>query len=109
MFNTFQFPKGDEKKLDKVLEQFERYSNPSKKVVFERYQFWQITPKDSESVDQFVTRLKNKIKSFDYASVGDVVRDKCVFNIPDRSGCEGKTIERRKAYIRESDLCGESV
>jgi len=44
VFYTFQFPEGDEKKLNKVLEQFERYCNPRKKnVVFERYQFWQIT------------------------------------------------------------------
>ena len=52
VFNTFQFPEGDEKKLNKVLEQFERYCNPRKNVVFERYQFWQITQKDSETVDQ---------------------------------------------------------
>ena len=62
VFNTFQFAEGDAKKLDKVLEQFERYCNPRKNVVFERHQFWQITQKDSETVDQFVTRLKNKVK-----------------------------------------------
>ena len=83
VFNTFQFPEGDEKKLDKVLEQFERYCNPRKNVVFERYQFWQITQKDSETVDQFVTRLKNKEKSCEYTSVDDMVRDKFVFSIRD--------------------------
>ena len=43
VFNTFQFPEGDEKKLEKVLEQFEPYCNPRKNVVSERYPFWQIT------------------------------------------------------------------
>ena len=38
-------------------------NNPRKNVVFERHQFWQITQKDSENVDQFVTHLKNKVKS----------------------------------------------
>ena len=66
VFNTFQFPEGDEKKLGKVLEQFEGYCNPRINVVFERYQFWQITQKDSETVDQFVRRLKNKVKSCEY-------------------------------------------
>ena len=61
VFNTFQFPEGDEKQLDKVLERFECYCNPGKNVVFERYQLWQITQKDSETVDQFVTRLKNHV------------------------------------------------
>ena len=63
VFNTFQFPKSDEKKLDKVLEQFESYCTPRKNEVLERYQFWQKTQKDSETVDQFVTRLKNKVST----------------------------------------------
>ena len=40
VFNTFQFAEDDEKKLNKVLEQFEQYCNPRKKVVFERHPFW---------------------------------------------------------------------
>ena len=68
VFNTFQFAEGDEKKLNKVLEQFEQHCNPRKNVVFERHQFWQITQKDSETVDQLVTRLKNKVKSCEYPS-----------------------------------------
>ena len=75
VFNTFQFPEGDEKKLAKVLEQFERYCNPRKNIVFERYQFWQIMQKDSETVDQFVTRLKSKVKSCEYiVSFAAVIR-----------------------------------
>ena len=78
VFNTFQFAEGDEKTLNKVLE---RYGNPRKNVVFERHQFWQITQRDSETVDQFATRLKNKVKSCEYSSpVDDMVRDKFVFS-----------------------------
>ena len=83
LFNTFQFPEGNEKKLDKVLEQFERYCNPRKNVVFERNQFCQTTQEGSETVDQFVTRLKNNVKSCEYESVDDMVRDKFVFSIRD--------------------------
>lgn len=37
-FNTFQFAESGEKiKLDKVLEEFERYWNPTNNVVFERH------------------------------------------------------------------------
>ena len=82
VFNTFKFAEGDAKKLDKVLEQFERYCNPRKNVVFERHQFWQITQKDSETMDQFVTSLKNKVKSCEYLlPVDDMLRDKFVFSI----------------------------
>ena len=78
VFNTFQFSEGDGKKLDKVLEEFKRYSNPRKNVVFERHRFWQISQKDSETVDQLVTRLKNKVKSCEYSTVDDMVRQVCV-------------------------------
>lgn len=54
VFNTFQFPDGNEK-VHKVLEQFEQYCMPRKNIVFERHQFWQIPQKDSETVDQVVT------------------------------------------------------
>ena len=63
VFNTFEFSEGEDKKLDKVIKQFETYCSPRKNVVFERYQLWKITQKESETVDQFVTRLKNKVKS----------------------------------------------
>jgi len=67
VFNTFQFPDGNEK-VDRVLEQFEQYCNP-RNIVFERHQFWQITQKDSETVDQFITRLKNKVKLCEYSAM----------------------------------------
>ena len=36
VFSTFQFAEGDEKKLYKVFDEFERYCNPRKNLVFER-------------------------------------------------------------------------
>ena len=116
VFNTFQFAEGDEKKLNKVLEQFEQYCNPRKNVVFERHQFWQITQKDSETVDQFVTRLKNKVKSCEYPSpVDDMVRDKFVFSIRDlqvkeRLLREEKlTLEKAISMARASEASKEQI
>ena len=109
VFNTFQFAEGDEKKLNKVLEQFEQYCNPRKNVVFERHQFWQITQKDSETMDQFVTRLKNKLKSCEYPSpVDDMVRDKFVFSIQDLQVKE-RLLREEKLTLEEGDFYGKSV
>ena len=115
VFNTFQFPEGDEKNLDKVLEQFERYCNSRKNVLFERYQFWQITQKDSETVDQFVTPLKSKVKSCEYESVDDLVRDKFVFSIRDLAVKERMlrheklTIEKAICMARASEASKEQI
>jgi len=102
VFYTFQFAEGDEKKLNKVLEQFEQYCNPRTNVVFERHQFWQITQKDSETMDQFVTRLKNKVKTCEYSSpVDDMVRDKFVFSIRD--------LQVKERLLREERLTLEKA
>ena len=90
------------KVLNKVLEQFEQYYNPRKNVVFERHQFWQITQKDSENVGQFVTHLKNKVKSCDYSSpVDDMVRDKFVISIRD--------LQVKERLLREEKLTLEKA
>ena len=101
VFNTFQFAEGDANKLDKVLEKFEQYCNPRKNVVFERHQFWQITQKDSETVDQFVTRLKN-VKSCEYPPpVDDMLRDKFVFSI--------RNLQVKERLLREEKLTLEKA
>ena len=77
-------------------------NNPRKNVVFERHQFWQITQKDSENVDHFVTHLKNKVKSCDYSSpVDDMVRDKFVISIRD--------LQVKERLLREEKLTLEKA
>ena len=102
--------------MNKVLEQFEQYCNPRKIVVFERHQFWQITQKDSETVDQFVSHLKNKVKSCKYPSpVDDMVRDKFEFSIQDlqvkeRLLREEKlTLEKAISMARTSQVSKEEI
>ena len=84
-------------------------------MVFERYQFWQITQQDCETVDQFVTRLKNKVKSCEYESVDDMVRDKFVFSIRDLAVKEPLlreeklTLEKAICAARASEASKEQI
>ena len=84
--------------------------------MFERHQFWQITQKDSETVDQFMTRLKNKVKSCEYPPlVDDMLRDKFVFSIRDlqvkeRLLREEKlTLEKAISMARSSEASKEQI
>ena len=84
-------------------------------MVFERYQFWQITQKDSETVDQFVTRLKNKVQLSEYESVNDMERDKFVFSIRDSAVKERPlrdeklTLEKAICMARASEASKEQI
>lgn len=40
VYNTFQWDSdGDENKVDKIMEKFQRYCNPRKNLTFERHSF----------------------------------------------------------------------
>ena len=42
VYNTFQWDADDDKKkVDKIMEKFERYCNPRKNLTFERHSFFQ--------------------------------------------------------------------
>ena len=79
------------------------------------HQFWQISQKDLETVNQFVTRLKNKVKSCEFSAVDDMVRDKFVFSFRDltvkeRLFREDKlTLEKVISMARASEASKEQI
>ena len=66
-------------------------------------------------MDQFVTRLKSKVKSCEYESVDDLVRDKFVFSIRDLAVKERMlrdeklTIEKAICMARASEASKEQI
>ena len=66
-------------------------------------------------MDQFVTRLKNKVKSCEYESVDDTVRDKFVFSIRDLDvrerllRDENLTLEKAICMARASEASKEQI
>nr|XP_039255361.1 uncharacterized protein K02A2.6-like [Styela clava] len=85
IYNNFDFAEADDrKKLDKVIEKFENYCNQRKNVVFERHQFWQSSQDVTETIDQFVTKLRSKVKSCAFKEEPeDMIRDCFIFNMRD--------------------------
>lgn len=84
IFNTFVFTEGEEHKLLPVLTKFCQYCNPRKNTVMERYTFWEKVQKEGESIDQFVTSLKNHAKNCDFGDQKDfMIRDRIIFGVRD--------------------------
>ena len=70
VYNSFTWSTdGDEKKFDKVVEAFEKHCTPKKNLTFERYIFNQITQRENETSESFVSRLNNQAKKCEYSSL----------------------------------------
>ena len=58
VFNTLTWDaKGDDTKIDKVLQEFEEYCEPRKNVSYERYKSFSRSQESGETIDQYVTVL----------------------------------------------------
>ena len=67
--NTFSFESpGDKKKLQKVLEKFDAHCIPQKNVMWERHVFNTRIQQLGETIDQYVTDLRNKAKTCEFVT-----------------------------------------
>ena len=84
----------DHKRIQPVLEQFERYCELRKNIPFEHYRFNRRCQEAGESYDQYRTALRKLAEICDFGSI--IMRDRLVFGIRD-----SKTRER---LLREPAL-----
>ena len=98
VYNNFQFQDDANKmELDKILEKFEDYCIPKRNVTFERHRFFTCVQKTGETVDQYVTDLRNRSKTCEFGELTDsLIKDRLVCGIPDNS--------LRERLLREQDL-----
>ncbi|XP_068671039.1 uncharacterized protein [Montipora foliosa] len=100
--NTFQWDADDDnKKVNKIMEKFERYCNPRKSLSFERHSFFSRNQLEGESIDANVTDLRNKASRCEFAGLKDgLIRDRIV------CGVNNDTVRAR--LLRESELSLET-
>ena len=72
-YNTFKWETGEEKKVYTVLGKFQKYFEPQKNPVFERYLFNQRKQLEGESIDHYITELKVKIKDCEYGELTESI------------------------------------
>lgn len=80
-----------------ILDALEAYFKPAKNVIYERYVFGCCKQDEGESIDSFVTRLREKAASCEYGVLRDeLIRDKIVLGIANES--------TRRRLLREKNL-----
>ncbi|KAJ8018904.1 hypothetical protein HOLleu_42848 [Holothuria leucospilota] len=85
--NAFQWDNDDHvNKYDKVKEKFSRYFEPRKNITYLRYQFFTRTQKEGETIDSFITDLRNKGKDCEFATLTEsLIRDRLICELRDDS------------------------
>ena len=81
VYNTLNWDdEGDELKIEKVLEKFELFCNPRKNTIYERYVFFSRNQDSGESIDHYVTVLKNLADTCEFGALKEsLIRDRIVF------------------------------
>lgn len=96
--DTFSYSEGeDENKFDIVLAKFDKYCQPRKNVIFDRFKFFSRSQEPNETVDKYVTELKKLANPCDFGDqLENLIRDRLVLGIAD------KNVQER--LLRDADL-----
>ena len=82
VFNTFNFTWSEKNKFALLVQKFEEYCIPRKNVTYERHLFNTRNQGPTESIDSYVTALKNLAKSCEFGELTDsLIRDQIVCGI----------------------------
>ena len=81
VFRTFTFSSPDEaKKIEPVLRKFEEYCIPRENTIYERFLFFTRDQRESETIDQYLTELRQIAANCDFESItpDQLLRDRLV-------------------------------
>lgn len=89
-----------------ILEALEAYFKPARNVIYERYVFGCCKQEEGESIDNFVTRLREKAATCDYAGLKDeMIRDKIVLGITNEGTRRRLLSEKKLTLLTAIEMC----
>ena len=107
-FNQFVFtPDTDKAKYDKVVEKFESELSGEKRVVFNRFKFWEFKRAEHQGFDDFLVKLRFLAGKCDFASaeLNNMLRDKIVFVTTYKRLQERLLREKDLTFEKAVDIC----
>ncbi|KAB0805330.1 hypothetical protein PPYR_02300 [Photinus pyralis] len=105
LYNTFSFVEQEEKTVETVKAKFDEYCSPKKNVIFERFKFNKIVQQECQPFDVFVSELRKAIKTTEYAQQDDMLRDRIVMGIYNKSTQEKLLREASLTVTKAIDIC----
>lgn len=105
LFNTFEPLTNQQRTLQNVLGQFKNHCEPKKNEIYERFLFNSIVQKEGQTFDAFLTELRTAVKSTGYSKGEEMVRDRLVFGVHDKSTQEKLLREPDLTLNKAIDIC----
>ena len=97
IYYTFNIPEEDADKLEVLYKHFQDYVEPRKNLTYIRHLFFTRNQNSHETIDNYVTDLKNKAIQCEFGDLKDsLIKDRIVCGISNE-GC-------RARLLRETDL-----
>ena len=105
-FNNFGWETGEDKtKYADVVKKFEKEIGGQKRVVFNRYKFWDCSRTEKQPFDEYLTTLKSLATPCDFLEMDNMLRDKIVFSTSDRALKEKMLRTKDLNLAQTIDLC----
>lgn len=102
IYNTFTFDDNERDKIDVLLKKFTDYFNSKTHLTYERHKFFSRNQQTNETIDQYVTELKNQASNCEFGQLKDDL-------IKTRIICGILNNEVRKSILQDDEMTLEKV
>ncbi|XP_061170579.1 uncharacterized protein K02A2.6-like [Saccostrea echinata] len=109
IYNTLNSPEDDVEKLDVLIENFQKYVEPRKNLTYVRHIFFTRKQEIHETIDNYVTDLKNKAIQCEFGNLKDsMIRDRLVCGIANEA-CRARLLREADLSLKKCiDICRAS-
>lgn len=106
IYNTFEYEEGeDQTKLNVVMGKFDKYCNPLRNIVYEHYKFFKRDQLPGETIDQFITALRQLASTCEFKEKDVLIMDRIVLGIRNMK-IQEKLLEHGKLELNQAiDIC----
>src|SRR5215469_4141684 len=109
LVQTFELSETDSRKVEKVIEAFDRHFVGQINVTYERYIFNRRIQETGETFNAFFSEIRKLVRSCEYSTLEEsILRDRIVIGIKDDS-TKKKLLQTRNLDLRQAiDICKSS-
>ncbi|XP_049870365.1 uncharacterized protein LOC126369844 [Pectinophora gossypiella] len=106
IYNTFKLNETESQSLKTIKTKFTNHFIPKINETYERYVFNQIVQNDGQSIDDFLTNLKSKVKNCGYGQLEDsIIRDRVVIGVQSDIAREKLLSEENLTLDKTINIC----